>query len=104
MRRPRQGDRGMIVMQNFGDFIEQLRAWRLLESDIRAFPLLIFAVFFALAGNIAAASLVGGLFVAVVLFRTLPRMKSWKGFGLEIEWFQEVTKNHHISTAGTAEL
>ena len=57
-----------------------------------------------LADRIAGASVLALLFVVVVLFRTLPRMKSLKALGVEAEWFQEVTEKVHVSTTGTAEL
>ena len=86
------------------NWLERLKAFKFLENDITALVLLVLTVALVLADRIAGASLLGGLFVAVVLFSTLPRMKSWKGLGLEVEWFREFTEKVHVSTTGTAEV
>jgi len=76
----------------------------LLESEITLAVLLILAVVLVFQKNIAGAALLGGLFVSVVLFRTLPQMKSLKAFGVEAQWFRDVKEKIEARNAGVAEV
>jgi hypothetical protein len=67
-----------------GNWLEQLKAFKFLEHDITSLVLLLLTVGFVFAGQIAGASLLFALFFTVSLFRTLPRMKSWKVLGTEV--------------------
>jgi hypothetical protein len=76
--------RGMAQMNGWP------KSWKLLENDLLALILLTVAVVLAAVDRIAGASLVAGLFVAFVLLRTLPQMKSFKGMGFEAQWRETV--------------
>jgi hypothetical protein len=51
---------------------------------------LITSVGLAVADKVAAGTLTAGLFVACVLFLYLPQMKSFKAFGIAVEFLKEV--------------
>jgi hypothetical protein len=87
-----------------GNWLEQLKAFKFLEHDITSLVLLLLTVGFVFAGQIAGASLLFALFFTVSLFRTLPRMKSWKVLGTEVEWYEAVKETALAITNGTAEL
>ena len=95
---------GIPVGFAMDNWLERLKAFKFLENDATALLQLVLSVVLALANRILGASLLAALFVAVVFFRTLPRMKSWKGLGVEVQWFQEVTESFQASKTGTAEL
>jgi hypothetical protein len=83
------------------NWLEQLKSFKFLENDIVAFLLLLVTVVLAILDRIAGASLLGGLFVVVVLFRTLPQMKSFKGAGFQVE-YRDALKNIETSRTSTA--
>src|ERR1700738_592395 len=48
--------------------------------------LLVLAIVLALLDRVAAATLIAGLFVVLVLFHYLPQMESFKAYGIEAKW------------------
>jgi hypothetical protein len=50
---------------------------------------LITSIGLAIADRVAAGTLTAGLFVVCVLFLYLPHMKSFKAFGIAVEWLKE---------------
>ena len=49
---------------------------------------LITSIALAIADRVAAGTLTAGLFVVCVLFLYLPQMKSFKAFGIAVEWLE----------------
>ncbi len=47
---------------------------------------LFLAIGLAIADRVAAGTLVAGLFVVLVLFHYLPKMESFKAYGIEAKW------------------
>jgi hypothetical protein len=68
---------------------QNLPGWAANALIVAAGICLITSIGLAIADRVAAGTLTAGLFVVCVLFLYLPHMKSFKAFGIAVEWLKE---------------
>jgi hypothetical protein len=61
-----------------------------------AVPCLLLALALAILDRVAAATLVAGIFVVLVLFHYLPQMESFKAYGVEAKWRERISEADEI--------
>jgi hypothetical protein len=78
-------DVGAVIMSNDSQQI-MLPKWATDVLVIAAGICLIVSLYLAIADKVAAGTLTAGLFVVCVLFIYLPRMQTFKAWGIEVAW------------------
>ena len=84
-------------------YSQNIPGWAATALIITAGICLITSLCLAIADRVAAGTLTGGLFVVCVLFIYLPRMQSFKAWGIEVAW-QAVRANDEIVRRYQAEV
>jgi hypothetical protein len=67
-------------------FSKTIPDWAAIALIIAAGICLIMSLWLAITDRVAAGTLTAGLFVVCVLFIYLPRMQSFKAWGIEVAW------------------
>ncbi len=89
---------------------QNIPAWAATSLSIAAGICLIASLWLAIADKVAAGTLTAGLFVVCVLLIYLPRMESFKAWGIEVAWRavkerEEVVRRAEVALAqATKEL